>query len=46
MDFGINQGLVEELYLRFRENPSTVDGDWRKYFERLSEAERGGIRPM
>jgi len=43
MDFGINQGLVEELYLRFRENPSAVDGSWRKYFERLSEAERAGL---
>jgi len=43
MDFGINQGLVEELYLRFRENPSAVDGDWRKYFERLSEAEQAGL---
>ncbi|HET8940065.1 MAG TPA: 2-oxoglutarate dehydrogenase E1 component [Polyangiales bacterium] len=43
MDFGINQGLVEELYLRFRENPSAVDGDWRKYFERLTEAEQAGL---
>jgi 2-oxoglutarate dehydrogenase E1 component len=43
MDFGINQGLVEELYLRFRENPSSVDGAWQKYFERLSEAERAGL---
>ncbi|MET0385191.1 MAG: 2-oxoglutarate dehydrogenase E1 component [Polyangiales bacterium] len=39
MDFGINQGLVEELYLRFRENPHSVEGTWQKYFERLSEAE-------
>ena len=43
MDFGINQGLVEELYLRFRENPSSVEGTWQKYFERLTEAERAGL---
>jgi 2-oxoglutarate dehydrogenase E1 component len=43
MDFGINQGLVEELYLRFRENPNSVEGTWQKYFERLSEAEQAGL---
>jgi 2-oxoglutarate dehydrogenase E1 component len=43
MDFGINQSLVEELYLRFRENPSSVESAWRKYFERLSDAEHAGL---
>jgi 2-oxoglutarate dehydrogenase E1 component len=43
MDFGINQGLVEELYLRYRENPHSVEGAWRKYFERLSEVEQAGL---
>ena len=43
MDFGINQGLVEELYLRFRENPHAVDGDWRKYFEVESVIVRSGL---
>ncbi len=43
MDFGINQSLVEELYLRFRENPHAVEGAWRKYFERLSEAEQASL---
>ncbi|MET0384904.1 MAG: hypothetical protein ABW321_03045, partial [Polyangiales bacterium] len=43
MDFGINQGLVEELYQRFRENPASVEGSWQKYFERLSEAETAGL---
>jgi multifunctional 2-oxoglutarate metabolism enzyme len=33
MDFGVNQALVEELYLRFRENPQAVDETWRRYFE-------------
>lgn len=36
VDFGINQAIVEELYLRFLENPQSVDGKWRAYFERLS----------
>jgi 2-oxoglutarate dehydrogenase E1 component len=43
MDFGINQGLVEELYLRFRENPQSVEGSWQKYFERLSETDKAGL---
>src|ERR1700742_4024772 len=43
MDFGINQGLVEELYLRFRENPHTVEASWQRYFERLSEADRAAL---
>jgi 2-oxoglutarate dehydrogenase E1 component len=34
-DFGVNQGLVEELYLRYRENPSLVDEEWRRFFEGL-----------
>jgi len=43
MDFGINQSLVEELYLRFSENPHSVEGAWQKYFEGLSDAERAGL---
>src|SRR5215510_5408850 len=43
MDFGINQSLVEELYLRFRENPRSVDGSWQKYFERLSPEEQASL---
>ena len=39
MDFGINQAFVEEQFYRFRENPHAVEADWRKYFEKLSEAE-------
>jgi len=31
--FGINQGLVEELYLRYLENPASVDESWRRFFE-------------
>jgi 2-oxoglutarate dehydrogenase E1 component len=36
VDFGINQAIVEELYLRFLENPHSVDAQWRTYFEQLS----------
>ena len=38
LDFGINAGLVEELYAQFLENPDAVDATWRDYFEaRLAE---------
>ncbi|HVY45211.1 MAG TPA: 2-oxoglutarate dehydrogenase E1 component [Minicystis sp.] len=33
LDFGINAGLVEELYAQFLENPESVDPSWRSYFE-------------
>jgi 2-oxoglutarate dehydrogenase E1 component len=35
IDFGVNQGLVEELYLRYCSNPASVPREWRSYFERL-----------
>ena len=41
-DFGVNQALVEELHLRYRENPASVPEAWRKYFDGLArEAARG-----
>ncbi len=33
LDFGVNQGFVEEQYLRYRENPGAVDPSWRRFFE-------------
>ncbi|UJR81811.1 2-oxoglutarate dehydrogenase E1 component [Sandaracinus amylolyticus] len=36
-DFGVNQGLVEELYLKYRENPASVAAEWRKFFDTLEE---------
>jgi 2-oxoglutarate dehydrogenase E1 component len=36
-DFGVNQGLVEELYLQYRANPASVSEAWRKYFDGLDE---------
>jgi 2-oxoglutarate dehydrogenase E1 component len=35
-DFGINQAVVEELYLRYIDNPQSVAENWRAYFDRLS----------
>ena len=40
-DFGVNQGLVEELYLRWQSDPESVDVSWREYFEGLG----GGPAP-
>jgi 2-oxoglutarate dehydrogenase E1 component len=34
-DFGVNQGLVEELYLKYQENPTAVSDAWRVYFQGL-----------
>jgi len=39
MDFGVNQGLVEELYLRYCSNPHSVDEVWRKFFDELPPEE-------
>ena len=32
-DFGINAGLVEELFNQYLENPESVDATWRAYFD-------------
>ncbi|MEM9191991.1 MAG: 2-oxoglutarate dehydrogenase E1 component [Myxococcota bacterium] len=34
-DFGVNQGLVEELFLRYCANPGSVPEEWRSYFDAL-----------
>src|SRR5688500_5279744 len=36
-DFGVNQGLVEELYLKYRENPASVADEWQAFFDSLEE---------
>ena len=43
MDFGINQGLVEEQYLRYRDNPRAVDESWRHYFEAMTVADKAKL---
>ncbi len=32
VDFGLNAGLVEELYARFLENPQSVPAEWQRFF--------------
>ncbi len=34
-DFGVNQALVEDLFLRYQENPAAVPEAWRKFFETM-----------
>ena len=43
-DFGVNQAFVEELFLRYQENPSTVGERWRTYFDGL-QTEAGHVAP-
>ncbi len=38
-DFGVNQGLVEELFLRWCANPHSVPEEWRRYFDGLPPEE-------
>jgi 2-oxoglutarate dehydrogenase E1 component len=38
-DFGVNQGLVEEQFLKWVDNPLAVDEAWRSYFESLAPTE-------
>ena len=38
-DFGVNQGLVEEQFLKWVDNPLAVDEPWRAYFESLTPTE-------
>ncbi len=33
LNFGINIGLVEELFAQYLENPESVDETWRAYFD-------------
>ncbi len=44
-DFGVNQALVEELFLRYRENPAAVSAVWRRYFDRLT-GEAPDVAPL
>jgi 2-oxoglutarate dehydrogenase E1 component len=38
-DFGVNQGLVEEQFLKWVDNPLAVGEAWRAYFESLTPAD-------
>ncbi len=35
--FGANAPFIEELYARYLDDPSSVDGDWRTFFAALAE---------
>ena len=42
-DLGPNSGLVEELYQRYLENPSSVDERWRAFFDGSSAPPNGEV---
>ena len=35
--YGANASWIEELYARFKEDPQSVDAEWRGYFEGLKD---------
>jgi 2-oxoglutarate dehydrogenase E1 component len=46
LDFGINTGLVEELFAQYLENPDAVDPVWRQFFDdRLGRPPRATLLP-
>ncbi len=49
-EFGANVWLLEEMYQQYLEDPASVSGAWREFFEdyqprQSSEVEDGGSRP-
>ncbi|MBL9024904.1 MAG: 2-oxoglutarate dehydrogenase E1 component [Myxococcales bacterium] len=46
LNFGINIGLVEELFSQYQENPESVDPTWRAYFdEQTGKPKRTAVWP-
>jgi 2-oxoglutarate dehydrogenase E1 component len=43
MDFGVNQGIVEELFSRYRDNPKAVADSWRNFFDAMTPQERAEL---
>jgi len=39
--FGANAPFIEELYDAYLENPESVDGAWRQYFDALQKTGNG-----
>ena len=33
-NFGQNEWLVDEMYQQYKQNPQSVDADWREFFEK------------
>ncbi len=46
LDFGVNQGFVEEQYLRYCGNPAAVDPSWRRFFEKLARDHAGSLAAL
>lgn len=46
LDFGVNQGFVEEQYLRYCGNPAAVDPSWRRFFETLERENAAGLSTL
>ncbi|MDB4972760.1 MAG: 2-oxoglutarate dehydrogenase component [Myxococcaceae bacterium] len=46
LDFGVNQGFVEEQYLRYCGNPAAVDPSWRRFFETLARENAAGLSAL
>jgi len=42
LNFGINAGLVEELFAQYQENPESVDASWRSFFDEQTGGGRRG----
>lgn len=40
LNFGINAGLVEELFAQYQDNPESVDPSWRSFFDERMGARR------
>ncbi len=41
LNFGLNSGLVEELYGQYLDNPESVDASWRAFFDERVGRSRG-----
>jgi 2-oxoglutarate dehydrogenase E1 component len=46
LDFGVNQGFVEEQYLRYCGNPAAVDASWRRFFETMERDHHGALETL
>lgn len=42
--FAANSGFVEDLYLKYIENPESLDQDWRNFFEKLGDNELAALK--
>ena len=42
--YGANAGWIEDLYARYRQDPASVDAEWRAFFHGLNEAEADPVR--